>query len=161
MWRRLRNTKHNDPTLSEAPDEVDLPIKRISASFQAREVHSPTPHLDLHIWWARSPCRLPSSNLCCPLARSCWTRCARRSFETKLQNLITDFDHAAVSNRARRELRSRDWIKWQSLTRTGDSTAEKRPHWNVLRFALLDFIADLRRTGTMPWFGVSRRPAAH
>ncbi|HEY1255865.1 MAG TPA: hypothetical protein VGF01_13890, partial [Terracidiphilus sp.] len=34
------------------------------------------------------------------------------------------------------------WIKWQALVKTGGLDSRKEAHWNILRFALLDFIAD-------------------
>ena len=34
------------------------------------------------------------------------------------------------------------WIKWQALARSGGLDSRKEAHWNILRFALLDFIAD-------------------
>ena len=34
------------------------------------------------------------------------------------------------------------WIKWQALAKTDGLDSRNKAHWNILRFALLDFIAD-------------------
>ena len=50
----------------------------------------------------------------------------------------------AVSDKALAQSCSHDtWKKWQALSRVdGGLNSERDAHWNVLRFALLDFIAD-------------------
>jgi adenine-specific DNA methylase len=58
--------------------------------------------------------------------------------------LVNEFAAKAASDRALAHTCSHDtWKKWQALAKTGSGLdASKEPHWNVLRFALLDFIAD-------------------
>ena len=70
-------------------------------------------------------------------------RSARRIFRDKASKIITDFAHAAVNNKELGESCDHEtWIKWQALAKSGGLDSRKEAHWNILRFALLDFIAD-------------------
>ena len=123
--------------------EVDLPIKRISAHSR-REKSIRHGHIStLHIWWARRPLAACRAVICAALWPDPADPLCPQEFRDKASKVITDFANAAVSNKALGEsCDHQTWIKWQSLTRNGGLDGRKEAHWNVLRFALLDFIAD-------------------
>src|SRR5258708_5009398 len=123
--------------------EVDLPIKRISAHSR-REKSIRHGHIStLHIWWARRPLAACRAVICAALWPDPADPLCPQNFRDKASKLITDFANAAVTNKALGESCDRQtWIKWQGLTKTGGLDSKKEAHWNVLRFALLDFIAD-------------------
>lgn len=66
-----------------------------------------------------------------------------QEFRNRACQLVNDFARKAV---AEKELAAHcsheNWSKWQKLTTSGGLDSNKELHWNVLRFALLDFIAD-------------------
>ncbi|HXM64951.1 MAG TPA: DUF1156 domain-containing protein [Terriglobales bacterium] len=123
--------------------EVDLPIKRISAHSR-REKSIRHGHIStLHIWWARRPLAACRAVICAALWPDPADPLCPQDFRDKASKLITDFANAAVTNKALGEsCDHHTWIKWQALTKTGGVDSRKEAHWNVLRFALLDFIAD-------------------
>jgi len=123
--------------------EVDLPIKRISAHSR-REKSIRHGHIStLHIWWARRPLAACRSVICAALWPDPADPLCPQDFRDKASKLITEFASAAVTNKALGEsCDHQTWIKWQSLTKTGGLDSRNESHWNVLRFALLDFIAD-------------------
>jgi putative DNA methylase len=123
--------------------EVDLPIKRISAHAR-REKSIRHGHIStLHIWWARRPLAACRAVICAAL----WpdpadTNCPQ-SFRDEAARLINEFAAKASSDKDLAQHCSQDtWVKWQTLTKTGGINPGNEAHWNVLRFALLDFIAD-------------------
>jgi putative DNA methylase len=66
-----------------------------------------------------------------------------QGFRDKASRLISEFANAAVTNKALGESCDHEtWIKWQTLAKTGGLDSRNEAHWNVLRFSLLDFIAD-------------------
>jgi SNF2-related domain len=66
-----------------------------------------------------------------------------QDFRDKASRLITEFATAAVTDRAIGEsCDHQTWVKWQALVKSGGLDGRNEAHWNVLRFALLDFIAD-------------------
>ena len=124
--------------------EVDLPIKKISAHAR-REKSIRHGHIStLHIWWARRPLAACRAVLCAAL----WPDPADPLCPTKFREdacrAINGFAAKAASDKALAQHCSHDaWKKWQALVKTdGGLDASKEAHWNVLRFALLDFIAD-------------------
>lgn len=123
--------------------EVDLPIKRISAHAR-REKSIRHGHIStLHIWWARRPLAACRAVLCASLWPDPADPLCQQDFRDKASKLITDFANAAVTDRALGESCDRQtWVKWQALVKCGGLDGKKEAHWNVLRFALLDFIAD-------------------
>jgi adenine-specific DNA methylase len=123
--------------------EVDLPIKRISAHSR-REKSIRHGHIStLHVWWARRPLAACRSVICAALWPDPADPLCPQDFRDKASKLITEFANAAVTNKALGEsCDHQTWIKWQSLTKTGGLDSRNEAHWNVLRFALLDFIAD-------------------
>jgi adenine-specific DNA methylase len=130
--------------------EVDLPIARISAHAR-REKSIRHGHIStLHIWWARRPlaaCRAvicaalwpdPADPLCPQEFRDAAAKhllaFARRVFPEKLTG-----EQRHLQNTASPESLAR----WQSFLESGvEFDAQDGDHQNVLRFALLDFIAD-------------------
>lgn len=124
--------------------EVDLPIKKISAHAR-REKSIRHGHIStLHIWWARRPLAACRAVLCAALWPDPADPLCPGKFREDACRLINEFAAKAASDRALAQHCSHDvWKKWQALAKTGSGLdASKEPHWNVLRFALLDFIAD-------------------
>jgi len=124
--------------------EVDLPIKKISAHAR-REKSIRQGHIStLHIWWARRPLAACRAVLCAALWPDPADPLCPARFREDACRLINDFAVRAASDRELSQSCSHDtWKKWQALAKTGGGLDPKREaHWNVLRFALLDFIAD-------------------
>jgi hypothetical protein len=148
--------------------EVDLPIARISAQAR-REKSIRHGHIStLHIWWARRPlaaCRAvlcaalwpdPADPLCPPKFREEAVRIVT-AFARKVagmgEKIGTPGLHATCSEES--------FGRWKSLA---DSTEPLDPaaeaHQNLLRFALLDFIADFANwdNSTIPSRAAARSP---
>ena len=123
--------------------EVDLPIKRISAHSR-REKSIRHGHIStLHIWWARRPLAACRAVICAALWPDPADPLCPQGFRDKASKLITGFANAAVTDRGLGEsCDHQTWVKWQALVKNGGLDGRKEAHWNVLRFALLDFIAD-------------------
>lgn len=124
--------------------EVDLAIKKISAHAR-REKSIRHGHIStLHIWWARRPLAACRAVLCAAL----WPDPADPLCPTKFREdacrAVNEFAAKASSDKALSQHCSHEaWKKWQALAKAGSGLdAGKKAHWNVLRFALLDFIAD-------------------
>lgn len=124
--------------------EVDLPIKKISAHAR-REKSIRHGHIStLHIWWARRPLAACRAVLCAALWPDPADPLCPQKFRDDACSLINGFAAKAVSDKVLSQSCSHDtWKKWQTLSKVnGGLDAKKDAHWNVLRFALLDFIAD-------------------
>jgi adenine-specific DNA methylase len=123
--------------------EVDLPIKRISAHSR-REKSIRHGHIStLHIWWARRPLAACRAVICAALWPDPADQLCPQDFRDKASKLINEFASAAVTDRALGESCDHaTWTKWQALVKRGGLDGRNETHWNVLRFALLDFIAD-------------------
>lgn len=124
--------------------EVDLPIKKISAHAR-REKSIRHGHIStLHIWWARRPLAACRAVLCAALWPDPVDPLCPQKFRDDACRLINAFAAKAASDKALAESCSHDtWKKWQTLSRVeGGLDSKKEAHWNVLRFTLLDFIAD-------------------
>jgi adenine-specific DNA methylase len=124
--------------------EVDLPIKRISAHAR-REKSIRHGHIStLHIWWARRPLAACRAVICASLWPDPADPLCPQDFRDKAARLITDFaKKAGRNNELAKSCTPETWAKWLSLAKPEnrlDPTNE--PHLNILRFALLDFIAD-------------------
>ena len=66
-----------------------------------------------------------------------------QTFRDAASKIINKFARQAVANKELAGNCSHEnWLKWQTLTNSGGLDSTKEAHWNVLRFALLDFIAD-------------------
>ena len=123
--------------------EVDLPIKRISAHAR-REKSIRHGHIStLHIWWARRPLAACRAVICASLWPDPVDPLCPQDFRDKASKLVNDFANAAVTDRALGESCDHEtWAKWQALVKKGGLDGRNESHWNLLRFALLDFIAD-------------------
>jgi putative DNA methylase len=123
--------------------EVDLPIKRISAHAR-REKSIRHGHIStLHIWWARRPLAACRAVICASLWPDPADLLCPQPFRDKASDIISNFARAAVNKKELGESCDHEtWIKWQALAKSGGLDSRKEAHWNILRFALLDFIAD-------------------
>jgi adenine-specific DNA methylase len=141
--------------------EVDLPIKKISAHAR-REKSIRHGHIStLHIWWARRPLAACRAVLCAALWPDPADPLCPQKFRDDACRLVNEFASKAASDKALAQHCSHDvWKKWQALAKTGSGLdASKEPHWNVLRFALLDFIADFANwdSSTVPEYLATAR----
>ncbi|HEX6987811.1 MAG TPA: DUF1156 domain-containing protein [Planctomycetaceae bacterium] len=130
--------------------EVDLPIARISAHAR-REKSIRHGHIStLHIWWARRPlaaCRAvicaalwpdPADPLCPPAFREAAAAQLMAFAKRVYPERITE-----ESRRLQATASQESSARWEVLAK-GDPPLDPadEAHQNVLRFALLDFIAD-------------------
>jgi adenine-specific DNA methylase len=129
--------------------EVDLPIKRISAHAR-REKSIRHGHIStLHIWWARRPLAACRAVICAALWPDPADPLCPQSFRDSAARFITEFARKVcgqgkiltpnLSATCSEESRQR----WEVLARP-EPTLDPRDeaHLNIVRFALLDFIAD-------------------
>lgn len=124
--------------------EVDLPIKRISAHAR-REKSIRHGHIStLHIWWARRPLAACRAVLCAALWPDPADPLCPAKFRQDAMRLISEFAAKATSDKELKEHCSKEaWNKWQVLVKKHHELDPGNPgHCNILRFALLDFIAD-------------------
>jgi putative DNA methylase len=124
--------------------EVDLPIKRIS-DHARREKSIRHGHIStLHIWWARRPLAACRSVICAALWPDPADPYCPQAFRDKAVELLTNFAVKAVSNsELARNCTPETWTKWQKLANPESRLdSKKESHLNILRYALLDFIAD-------------------
>lgn len=123
--------------------EVDLPIRRISAHAR-REKSIRHGHIStLHIWWARRPLAACRAVICASLWPDPADSLCPQTFRDRATKIIFDFASAAVRSKELGESCDHEtWIKWQAMAQKGALDSHNEAHWNILRFALLDFIAD-------------------
>src|SRR5580658_3371339 len=123
--------------------EVDLPIKRISAHAR-REKSIRHGHIStLHIWWARRPLAACRAVICAALWPDPADPLCPQSFRNEATRLVNEFARKAAANaNMAAHCSHENWIKWLKLAGSGGLNPTNEVHWNVLRFALLDFIAD-------------------
>ncbi|MHC4179131.1 MAG: DUF1156 domain-containing protein, partial [Planctomycetota bacterium] len=124
--------------------EVDLPIARISAHAR-REKSIRHGHIStLHIWWARRPLAACRAVICAALWPDPADPLCPQAFRDKAAELVTAFAKKATTTKKLAETCSQEsFARWEAIAKTDiplDPTDEA--HQNVLRFALLDFIAD-------------------
>jgi putative DNA methylase len=124
--------------------EVDLPIKRISAHAR-REKSIRHGHIStLHIWWARRPLAACRAVICAALWPDPADPFCPQSFRDAANRIITEFARKVIHPPALRNSCSPESLsRWEKLARMVhrlDTCCES--HQNILRFALLDFIAD-------------------
>src|SRR5712692_3150116 len=124
--------------------EVDLPIKRSSVHAR-REKSIRHGHIStLHIWWARRPLAACRAVICAALWPDPADPLCPQAFREKATNLIIAFAlkataHGKLANSCSQE----SMACWLTLAKPGNRLDPTNPaHLNVLRFALLDFIAD-------------------
>jgi ribA/ribD-fused uncharacterized protein len=129
--------------------EVDLPIKRISAHAR-REKSIRHGHIStLHIWWARRPLAACRAVICAALWPDPADPLCPQAFRDAATRIITEFARKACGQgkigtpnlSATCSEGSRQ--RWDVLAKPGQGLdAKDDAHLNVLRFALLDFVAD-------------------
>ena len=123
--------------------EVDLPIKRISEQAR-REKDMRRGHVPLlYIWPATRPPAACRAVLCAALWPDPADPDCPQPFRDDATRLINAFATKAVTDKELAGHCSHEsWTKWQKLSNSGGLDSKKPAHWNILRFALLDFIAD-------------------
>ena len=124
--------------------EVDLPIKRISAHAR-REKSIRHGHIStLHIWWARRPLAACRAVICAALWPDPADENCPVAFRQGAAELITAFAKKAVTTKDLNDHCSTENVsKWGVLAKPENALDIDNPaHLNVLRYRLLDFIAD-------------------
>jgi adenine-specific DNA methylase len=129
--------------------EVDLPIKRISAHAR-REKSIRHGHIStLHIWWARRPLAACRAVICAALWPDPADPLCPQSFRDAAGRIITDFARKVCGQgkigtpNLMGTCSEESLARWQVLSKPGHALDTKdADHLNLLRFALLDFIAD-------------------
>jgi adenine-specific DNA methylase len=124
--------------------EVDLPIQRISAHAR-REKSIRHGHIStLHIWWARRPLAACRAVICAALWPDPADPLCPQAFRDKAVKVITEFANKVANTGRLMDTCSKDsFSRWETLSKEkGKLDAKDSSHLNILRFALLDFIAD-------------------
>ncbi|MEI6332135.1 MAG: DUF1156 domain-containing protein, partial [Pseudanabaena sp. ELA645] len=124
--------------------EVDLPIKRISAHAR-REKSIRHGHIStLHIWWARRPLAACRAVICASLWIDPVDELCPQVFRDKAAAILTKFAEKAVSDRSLHDHCSPESLaSWKLLTKPEMPFDTSKPqHLSILRYWLLDFIAD-------------------
>jgi adenine-specific DNA methylase len=129
--------------------EVDLPIKRISAHAR-REKSIRHGHIStLHIWWARRPLAACRAVICAALWPDPADPLCPQAFRDAATRIITEFARKACGQgkigtpNLSATCSAESLKRWEVLAKPGHVLDPKEAaHLNVLRFALLDFIAD-------------------
>jgi putative DNA methylase len=123
--------------------EVDLPIKRISAHAR-REKSIRHGHIStLHIWWARRPLAACRAVICAALWPDPADPFCPQRFRDDACRSINQFARNAATNKDfAQHCSPENWAKWQTLVKNGGLDPVNEDHLNILRNALLDFIAD-------------------
>jgi adenine-specific DNA methylase len=97
----------------------------------------------MHIWWARRPLAACRAVICAALWPDPVDPLCPQSFRDDASRLLNAFALKAITSKELAAQCSREsWPKWQKIATSGGLDSTQELHWNVLRFALLDFIAD-------------------
>jgi putative DNA methylase len=123
--------------------EIDLPIKRISAHSR-REKSIRHGHIStLHIWWARRPLAACRAVICAALWLDPADTLTSTTYQQQVANILLDFAHKVTNNtnNLANHCSTENWQKWKVLA-TRELDINKPEHLNILRYCLLDFIAD-------------------
>jgi adenine-specific DNA methylase len=124
--------------------EVDLPIKQISAHAR-REKSIRHGHIStLHIWWARRPLAACRAVICAALWPDPVDELCPQRFRDEAANIINNFaTKAATDKELSKHCSTVNWNKWQVLAKPENRLdGTNSNHLNILRYRLLDFIAD-------------------
>ncbi|MEG4630132.1 DUF1156 domain-containing protein [Microcoleus sp. AR_TQ3_B6] len=124
--------------------EVDLPIKRISAHAR-REKSIRHGHIStLHIWWARRPLAACRAVICASLWIDPVDELCPQEFRDKAASIINDFAKKVATDKdLANHCSTESWSKWKVLAQPKNQLYPNNPqHLNMLRYRLLDFIAD-------------------
>jgi putative DNA methylase len=154
--------------------EVDLPIARISAHAR-REKSIRHGHIStLHIWWARRPLAACRAVICAALWPDPADPLCPQSFRDAAASHLVAFAKRAYPLGISTEMRqlqatasAESLSRWEVFAKNDPPLDPSDPaHQNVLRFALLDFIADFANwdNSTVPAYLVTSRAltqAAH
>ena len=123
--------------------EVDLPIRRISAHARREKSIHNGQIATLHIWWARRPLASCRAVICASLWPDPADPFCPQSFRDRAVEIVHGFACAAAAQKDLGESCDPEiWLKWQALAKNSCLDSHNEAHWNILRFALLDFIAD-------------------
>lgn len=130
--------------------EVDLPIARISAHAR-REKSIRHGHIStLHIWWARRPLAACRAVICAALWPDPADPNCPQAFRDAAVRLITAFARRFHPDRItdeekqlRKTASPENLARWEALAAsTLTLDPQEEADWGILRFCLLDFIAD-------------------
>lgn len=124
--------------------EVDLPIKRISAHAR-REKNLRHGHISsLHIWWARRPLAACRAVLCASLWPDPADELCPQSFRDEAARHMKQFAETVLADKKLAEnCDPGNREKWLMVANPEFAYDTANPeHLNMLRFHLLDFIAD-------------------
>jgi DNA protecting protein DprA len=128
--------------------EVDLPIARISAHAR-REKSIRHGHIStLHIWWARRPLAACRAVICAALWPDPADPLCPQKFRDDAARLITQFAEKVIGGKVAGPsllgtCSPESLARWEGMIKSGvPLDPAESDHQNVLRFALLDFIAD-------------------
>ena len=124
--------------------EVDLPIKRISAHAR-REKSIRHGHIStLHIWWARRPLAACRAVICASLWIDPVDELCPQEFRDKAASIINDFAKKVATDKdLANHCSPENWSNWKVLAKIENQLDPNNPqHFNILRYRLLDFIAD-------------------
>jgi putative DNA methylase len=126
--------------------EVALPIKRISEHARPEKTTVHGNISTLHIWWARRPHAACRAVLCASL----WLdpadpNCPLTFRQTAGQSLKRFADEAVRDKKLAASCSHDTWRRWQVFSQAKDFDAATEPHANMLRFLLLEFIADFSK----------------
>lgn len=130
--------------------EVDLPIARISAHAR-REKSIRHGHIStLHIWWARRPLAACRAVICAALWPDPADPLCPQPFRDAAARLVTAFARKVIGkgekigpSRLRDTVSAESLARWEAIADAGTPLdPADDAHLNLLRFALLDFIAD-------------------
>jgi putative DNA methylase len=123
--------------------EVDLPIARISAHAR-REKSIRHGHIStLHIWWARRPLAACRAVICAALWPDPGEGCPPR-FRVDAIRFIGEFAKKVTTiGRLIDSCSPESFARWETLAAgTFTLDPDEKADWGMLRFVLLDFIAD-------------------
>src|SRR4051812_32764634 len=129
--------------------EVDLPIARISAHAR-REKSIRHGHIStLHIWWARRPLAACRAVICAALWPDPADPLCPQAFRSAAVRIVTDFAQRVcgkgkiVTQNLAATCSGESLTRWEFLAKPRNAlNPADDAHLNILRFALLDFIAD-------------------
>ncbi|XZO03484.1 MAG: DUF1156 domain-containing protein [Microcoleus sp.] len=134
----------NKPNYPKRLIEVDLPIKRISAHAR-REKSIRHGHIStLHIWWARRPLAACRAVICASLWIDPVDELCPQEFRDKAASIINDFAKKVAADKdLANHCSPENWSKWKVLAKPENQLdPNNSQHLNILRYRLLDFIAD-------------------
>jgi len=124
--------------------DVAFPLREVSAE-SAREKSIRHGHIStLHIWWARRPLAACRAVICAALWPDPADENCPQSFRDKASEVLTWFAERTQRDKTLAEGCAEDtFARWTVIAKPeGRLDAGNPDHWNVLRFLLLDFIAD-------------------